>query len=243
MTARLDTILARSRALEVVRGVHAIDAVGAKVLLFEEERLTLVDAGAPGSAGRVLGYIVGLGRRPDEVDHIVLTHGHLDHVGSLAELRAATGAVVWAHADDAAWVAGRVQAPQLVPNPFLDSVLRPVVRVRPVPVDRELRDGDWLPMLGGVQVVHVPGHTRGSIALYIPSRRALVVGDALQVKHGRLTPPTRLFTEDMPRACRSIGRLSQLDVDLLIFSHFRCRRGAVRRELAALAESCRGEIG
>src|SRR5947209_12318946 len=97
-----------ARPLEVVPGVHAIDAVGAKVLLFEEERLTLVDAGGPGSAGRVLGYIVGLGRRPDEVDRIVLTHGHVDHVGALADLRGATGAEVWVHEDEAGWVAGRV---------------------------------------------------------------------------------------------------------------------------------------
>src|SRR5207245_3912925 len=91
-------------AMEIVAGVHAIDAVGAKVLLLVGDRLTLVDAGGPGSAGRVLGYIVGLGRRPEEVERIVVTHGHIDHVGALAELRRATGAQVCAHESEAGWV-------------------------------------------------------------------------------------------------------------------------------------------
>jgi glyoxylase-like metal-dependent hydrolase (beta-lactamase superfamily II) len=221
--------------MEVVPGVHAIGAVGAKVLLFEEDRLTLVDAGGPGSAGRVLAYIAGLGRRPSEVDRIVLTHAHFDHTGSLAELQRATGASVCVHESEADWVAGQAEPPPLVTNPLVDSVLRPVVRTEPVAVDRRLRDGDWLPFMGGAWVVHVPGHTRGSIALHIPSRRMLVVGDALQVRWGRLALPSKVFTEDMARARRSIQRLAELDVDVLVFSHFGARRGAVQTELAALA--------
>jgi glyoxylase-like metal-dependent hydrolase (beta-lactamase superfamily II) len=221
--------------MEVLPSVHAIDAVGAKVLLLAEERLTLVDTGGPGSAGRVLGYIVALGRRPDEVDRIVLTHAHIDHAGALAELQRATGAEVWVHESEADWVAGEGEPPPLVPNLFVDSVLRPVVRTPATPVARRLRDGDWLPMLGGARVVHVPGHTRGSIALHVPGERALIVGDALQVRWGRLTLPSRLFTEDMAAARRSIERLAEFDVDVLVFSHFRVRRGGVQAELAALA--------
>ena len=228
--------------MEVLPGIHAIDAVGAKVLLLEEERLTLIDAGGPGSAGRVLGYVVALGREPEEVDRIVLTHAHIDHAGSLAELQRATGAEVWVHEREADWVAGEAEPPPLVPNPLVDSVLRPVVRSRPTPVTRRLRDGDWLPLLGGARVVHVPGHSPGSIALHVPSRRTLIVGDALQVRWGRLTLPSRLFTADMAAARRSIARLAQLDVDVLVFSHFRVRRGAVRAELAALADRCAEQV-
>jgi glyoxylase-like metal-dependent hydrolase (beta-lactamase superfamily II) len=220
--------------LEVVPGVHAIDAVGAKVMLLMDDRLTLVDTGGPGSAGRILGYIVAQGRRPDEVERIVLTHVHLDHVGSLLELRNATGARVCVHESEAGRIVGD-DPPAPIANPLLDRALRPVMQVRPVSVDVQLRDGDVLPCLGGTRVVHVPGHTRGSIALHVESRRAAIVGDALQVQRGRLAPPSRLFTEDMALAYRSIARLADLDVDVLIFSHYRPRQGRVRLELAELA--------
>ena len=220
--------------MEVVRGVHAIDAVGAKVLLLVDERLTLIDSGGPGSAGRVLGYVVGLGRRPDEVERIVLTHVHLDHAGALAELRAATGARVCVHESEVGRLAGD-DPPAPLPHPLLDRALRPVMQTRPVPVDEPLRDGDVLPGLGGVEVLHVPGHTRGSIALHIPSRRAAIVGDALQIRGGRLAPPSRFFSEDLGLAQRSIERLAGLDLDVLIFSHYRARRGALGWELGELA--------
>jgi glyoxylase-like metal-dependent hydrolase (beta-lactamase superfamily II) len=208
--------------------------VGAKVLLLVDERLTLVDAGGPGSAGRVLGYIVGLGRRPEEVERIVLTHVHLDHVGALLELRNATGARVCVHESEVGRILGD-DPPAPLAHPLLDRALRPVLQVRPVTVDEQLRDGDELPVLGGTHVVHVPGHTRGSIALHVARQRAAIVGDALQVQRGRLAPPSRLFTEDMGQALRSIARLADLDVDVLIFSHYRPRRGRVRWELTELA--------
>jgi glyoxylase-like metal-dependent hydrolase (beta-lactamase superfamily II) len=221
--------------MEVVPGVHAIDAVGAKVLLLVDERLTLVDTGGPGSAGRVLGYLVGLGRRPDEVERIVLTHHHLDHAGAVAELRAATGARVCVHESEVGRVAGD-DPPAPLPHPLLDRALRPVLQTRPAPVDEPLRDGDVLPILGGAHVLHVPGHTRGSIALHLPDRRTAIVGDALQIVRGRLAPPSRFFSEDLALAQRSIWRLAALDVDVLIFSHYRPRRGPVRWELHELAE-------
>jgi glyoxylase-like metal-dependent hydrolase (beta-lactamase superfamily II) len=221
--------------VEVVPGVHAIDAVGAKVLLLVDERLTLIDAGGPGSAGRILGYLFGLGRRPDEVERIVLTHAHIDHVGALPELLNATGAELCAHEAEAPRLAGDEPAPPL-PNPLLDRALRPVVRTRPVRVDRVLRDGDELPVLGGMRVVHVPGHTRGSIALHLTKLRTLIVGDALQVRRGQLTLPSRFFTEDMSQAQRSIARLAELDVDALLFSHYRARRGRMRWELLELVD-------
>lgn len=204
-------------------------------MLLVDKRITIVDTGARGSAGRVLAYIVGLGRRLDEVERIVLTHAHPDHSGSLAEIYRATGAPVCVHASEAGWVAGEVPAPALVAHPLLDQVLRPVTRTQPVPVTGELDDGDVLPILGGARVLHVPGHTRGSIALHVVGRRTLIVGDALQVRWGRLTTPSRLFTEDMAAAKRSIRRLAEIDVETLVFSHYRPRHGSMQRELAELA--------
>jgi glyoxylase-like metal-dependent hydrolase (beta-lactamase superfamily II) len=86
-----------------------------------------------------------------DLREIVLTHAHRDHAGSAAALAAATGARVLAGAADA-------------------DAVRGLAAVPPARVDRELADGDRLEWGGeGAGVLHVPGHTPGSIALYLPS--------------------------------------------------------------------------
>jgi glyoxylase-like metal-dependent hydrolase (beta-lactamase superfamily II) len=72
-----------------------------------------------------------------------------------------------------------------------------------------------------MRVVHVPGHTPGSVALHFPELGAIIVGDAMQYRFGRLMLPHRLFTQDMPQAIASIRKLAALDFDTLCFSHFR----------------------
>ncbi|KAA0238463.1 MBL fold metallo-hydrolase [bacterium] len=88
-------------------------------------------------------------------------------------------------------------------------------------VDVHLNDGDELPALGGMRIVHAPGHTAGSISIHFPNRGLLLVGDAMQFKFGRLMLPSRLFTQDMAAAAASVRKLATLDFDTLCFSHFR----------------------
>jgi glyoxylase-like metal-dependent hydrolase (beta-lactamase superfamily II) len=98
-----------------------------------------------------------------------------------------------------------------------------------------LADGDQLPVLGGLQVIHTPGHTPGSICLYSPSRRLVIVGDILQRLHGRVTYPNQIFTDDMPLARRSIARLADLDIETILFSHYPALREGARDALKGLA--------
>ncbi|MER3421592.1 MAG: MBL fold metallo-hydrolase, partial [Chloroflexota bacterium] len=100
-----------------------------------------------------------------------------------------------------------------------------------------LRDGDELPVLGGMRVVHLPGHTPGHIALYFSERGLLIAGDALQVRRGQLVPPARLASEDWEEAVRSLRRLTGLDIDVLALSHFSPWQGDVRAELERLIAS------
>lgn len=72
-----------------------------------------------------------------------------------------------------------------------------------------------------MRIVHAPGHTAGSISIHFPDRGALLVGDAMQYKFGRLMLPSRLFTQDMRAAEASVQKLASLDFQTLCFSHFR----------------------
>jgi len=97
------------------------------------------------------------------------------------------------------------------------------------------QEGDELPVLGGLRVLHTPGHTPGSICLYSATRRLLIVGDLLQRMRGQVTLPNYFFTDDMALARRSIARLADLDVETILFSHYPPVRQGGREALRALA--------
>lgn len=224
--------------MELAPGVHTIDGlgIGRAYMVVEADRVTLVDTGLRGSADRVLRAVEAAGRKPADVRQIVVTHHHADHVGSLAELAERTGALVLVHSLDAPVVRGDEPAP----GPSSGGLLKPLLKRanRPAPparVDRELADGDEIDCLGGMLVVHTPGHTPGSISLYSRARRLLFCGDAAANTFG-LRPPIGWFTEDAAAARDSIRKLAALDVDLALFGHGRpiTREAMVR--LRRLAE-------
>ncbi len=177
------------------------------------EGTTLVDTGPPGSAAAVLAAV---GDAP--VVRIVLTHAHGDHTGSAADLRARTGAEVVAHAADAPVVRGEAAAPAPALLPAEEELFARVgglLAAPPCPVDREVDEGDVLP--GDLHVLHVPGHTPGSIALHLPAARVLFTGDTV-AEHGGagLLGP---FNQDRDRALASFRRLTALDVDVACVGH------------------------
>jgi glyoxylase-like metal-dependent hydrolase (beta-lactamase superfamily II) len=101
-----------------------------------------------------------------------------------------------------------------------------------------IQDGQVLPMLGGLQVVHTPGHTPGSICLYSARHKLLFTGDVLQVIRGKVTFASAVFSDDMALARASVARMAELDVETIAFSHYppwRDEANAVLRDLAARA--------
>ena len=195
---------------------------GANVYLLLGDLLTLVDTGMPGSEETILGYLEGLGLDAGDLARIVITHHHLDHVGSLAALKARTCAQVLAHPGDAPYISGEQPPPpaQSAVLRLLFRLLGPVLpQADPAPVDVALQDGDHLDILGGATVVHVPGHTAGAIALHFPSEQLLICGDVIDHRRNRLGPPPKPFTDDMDQAVASLRRLAELEFDVLCPGH------------------------
>jgi hydroxyacylglutathione hydrolase len=210
--------------MEIVPGLHWVDRIwDTKVyILVEESRVVVVDAAMPGRAQAVWRHLDSIGLPPRDVDEIWLTHGDIDHMGSVAALKERSGARIVAHAADVELVEGKAQR-ELGPLPLTETfqtvfnwAIKRVLRYQPTEVDQVVEDGDDL---GGWRVIHVPGHTPGSVCFYQPERRLIVVGDAINYKRGHLGAPPLIVAPDMIQAHASIRRIAELDFEVCCFGH------------------------
>lgn len=226
--------------MEIAPGVHQVRMLGADAFLLAEERLTLIDAGTVGSRLMLERYLRRIGRSLDEVDRIICTHGHPDHIGGVGELvRDRDDVAVLIHPDDLAGL--RLPLREALARTD-DSAIRRgrlIQYLTRTPADpTPIADGEVLPLIGGLRVVHTPGHTPGSVCLYAERHRLLFTGDVLQVARGRLTYASAFFSYDHAGARASVERLAALDVSIIALSHYPPWRddcNAVLEGLAALA--------
>ncbi|MFN2167244.1 MAG: MBL fold metallo-hydrolase [Anaerolineae bacterium] len=228
--------------MEVVPGLHWVERIwDTKVyVLLEDSRVVVIDAAMPGRAGAVWRHLDTLGHQPEAVDEIWLTHGDIDHMGSVAALKARSGARVVAHRADVDLVAGRAQR-ELGPSRFTRAYKRvfnwaiyQLFRYKPVAIDQPVTDNDTL---GDWQVVHTPGHTPGSVSYYHPGRGIAIVGDAINHKRGRLGAPPPLVTYDLDQAYDSVRRIAALDFEVCCFGHGPPLLEHAQQRVQALADS------
>lgn len=207
--------------LEIIPNVYQLTIKGANVILIVEEELTLIDTGLRGSSPQIVDFIRNLGHSPEEISLIILTHNHIDHMGGLAELKQLTRAKVAIHKSD---IGERKNLPSAgsrykVSLTELPSTLRSVFSIRSEDIDIQLVGGEVLEPLGGLEVIHTPGHTQGSISLFSQQNKLLIVGDALRKRRKTLHLPPRMASSDLTKAIESVKRMAQLDFDILCFGH------------------------
>ena len=205
----------------ITPGLHRIGLGIVNAYLLETpEALVLVDTGFPGSEGRILDAMRQLGYAPDRLGHIVATHAHPDHVGSLAALAGTTGAQTWMHVLDAP-LAERADMRPVHPAPgLLPKLLYGVMQVlpkkgEPARINHKI-DGEMTLPFGGLQVLHAPGHCLGQIVLHWPSRDVLIAADSC-MNLRRLRLP--LVNENLDLAAESLRRISEVDFAIACFGH------------------------
>lgn len=203
--------------MEITAGVHRVDGVNGNCYVVVGEELLLVDTGLPRNGKRILDYVRNtLKRSPTDIKTIVLTHHHIDHTGSLHDLKAATNAKIAAHSADADYIAGRKTPPTPKKMSLKFKILRYFMKYKPVQPDITLEDND---MVGDFTVVHAPGHTPGSICLHSRDGRIMFVGDLLRFVGGGIQGPQPQYTADMDAAKKSLEKMSNLSFDVMLGGH------------------------
>src|SRR5258708_29808769 len=176
----------------VIKGVHVVTmGISNSYLIEGDDGLTLIDAGYPGKEAAVFGAIRGLGRSPDHRNTLIFAHGHPDHIGSAAAIVRETGARTYMHPLDIPMAeSGGLFRP-------MRGLLRRVMcklfyhrdeRLEPVAIDQPLTAGEILPIAGGIEVIHTPGHCAGQVAPLWRPGRMLFAGDECPNRNGLADP-------------------------------------------------------
>jgi glyoxylase-like metal-dependent hydrolase (beta-lactamase superfamily II) len=213
--------------MRVAEGVYSIgQRKGGRTHAYVFERgegLTVVDTLFDDDGELILELVRSIGRTPGDIEHIVLTHAHRSHLGGLASLKRLSGATVYAHEWEADIIEGdRLAQPvSMLPRGSISTypmriglaLGRP--KHEPCPVDRGLAEGDEI---GPLRIVHIPGHTPGSLAFYDERRRVLAVGDAVAT-WPRLGAGWPGFNLNEGQYRESLRRLAQIEADVVAVGH------------------------
>ncbi len=145
------------------------------------ETITLIDTGVAGCEVQIFDAIRSTGRDPSEIALVILTHSHPDHIGAARAIQQATNCSIAAHPAERTWIEDVELQNRERPVPGFATLVGGSVQI-----DHELVDGDCIEIderdAREIQVFHTPGHSQGSISLFMHSDGVLFSGDAIPVK-------------------------------------------------------------
>ena len=193
-------------------------------LTWDDNNMVLIDAGFPEQEEAIINAIADEGLDPKRLTHIIITHQDLDHIGSMVDLRkTAPDVKILAHHDEAPYLDGRKTPAKLEPmlanyynlpaehKEGVDQAIQ-IYKQLQVSFSQELQDKYVLPICGGIEVVHTPGHTPGHIALFLQKSRIMVCGDGANITDGQLSGPNPTHTLDLETATKSLDKLKRYPI-------------------------------
>jgi len=186
------------------------------------QNLSLVDAGLTGKGTYKIQAIQKAGIELSSIKRVIMTHTHLDHIGCFAEiLKQLPWAELWVHRSEADLLEKGDERTVYGMDMFRGFCqeqlgLKPGAFKRQV--NRKLQEGETLD-LGDMtwEVIHIPGHSMGSIGLYHRPTKILIPGDVVYADYaiGRFD----LYGADPAGLKESLMRLAELEVDILLPGH------------------------
>ncbi|MHB8119616.1 MAG: MBL fold metallo-hydrolase [Methanothrix sp.] len=217
--------------MQITDHVHALkipfqitDPSGQKIprfvyaYLIYGQKICLIDSGVAGSERIILDYLKATGRSPQKISTLLLTHAHPDHIGAAAAIKRISGCTVAAHAAEKAWIEDVELQAKERPVPGFFSLVDGSVKV-----DQTLQEGDILHLESDLtlRVLHTPGHSPGSLSLWLAEDGALFSADAVPIA-GDMP-----IYQDILASVRSVQRLASIpEIKLLLAAWNEPRSGS-----------------
>ncbi len=220
----------------VAPGIHCVTESHVNFYVVEDgDGLLLVDAGLPTSWRLLVAALAALGRHPRDIQALVLTHGHFDHLGIAERVRTELEVPIYVHENDVPLTRHPRQYARARPlSRYLLTQFRAIPIVagllvrrawwpKPVGHVERIRD-EVLPVPGRPRVLFTPGHTLGHCALYFPDRDVVIAGDAvvtLDPYRGTVGPQivSGAATADEERALETLGLIAETGVGTVLVGH------------------------
>jgi glyoxylase-like metal-dependent hydrolase (beta-lactamase superfamily II) len=236
--------------MKIAEGLYRIgsDTVNS-YLVVDGDGVTIIDAGLPRYWKLLNSELSRIGLTVDDVRALILTHGDSDHIGFAGQMSSEKGIPAHLHPADADRARLEVKKPTRGWGPIKAGPLASFLwysaregglRARPVGELRSVKDGEVLDVPGSPRIIHVPGHTPGSVAVHVPAVDALFLGDTMTTRNvltGATGPKPAPFTLQPREALASLGRIEGVDATWVLPGHGPAWNGGVTEAVRLIRQA------
>jgi len=236
--------------MKISEGLHRIGSdIVNSYLVVDGDGVTIIDAGLPRYWKLLNSELARIGLTLDDVRALILTHGDSDHIGFAARLSREKGIPAYLHPADDDRARLKVKKPSTGWGPVKAGPLAGFLwysaregglRNHPAGELRPVEDGQVLDVPGAPRIIHVPGHTPGSVAVHVPAADALFLGDTMTTRNvltGATGPKPAPFTLQPKQAQESLSRVEGLDATWVLPGHGPAWDGGVTEAVRLIREA------